>query len=119
MFVLILVSVMLGAVAQVLLKIGAGNIGVLSFALPDLLASVWKMATSLYIVTGMIMYAASFLLWIKVLSTTELSYAYPMVSMGYIVVMFLSWWLLGEQLSFYRLLGVALIITGIYFITKS
>ncbi len=45
---------------------------------------------------GIISYGVSFLLWIKVLSKVELSYAYPMVSLGYVLVMIFSYFSLKK-----------------------
>ncbi|WP_304541769.1 EamA family transporter [Desulforamulus aquiferis] len=62
------------------------------------------------------MYATSLVTWLKVLSTMELSLAYPMVSLGYVLVMVLSFLFLGETFTIHKLLGVAAVITGVMLI---
>jgi multidrug transporter EmrE-like cation transporter len=112
---LILLSVFLGAAAQVLLKVAALNIGNISYSLTGLLALI----TSIYIWAGLFAFTGSFLLWLKVLASVPLSYAYPMVSLGYVFVFLASWLILGETQPPLRFIGLALIISGFFFIALS
>ncbi|MNL86178.1 4-amino-4-deoxy-L-arabinose-phosphoundecaprenol flippase subunit ArnF [compost metagenome] len=54
----------------------------------------------------------------KVLTQAELSYAYPMVSLGYVNVVLLSCFLLQETFTWNKLIGTAIIIIGILVINK-
>ena len=42
----------------------------------------------------------------------DLSYAYPFMSLTFVIVLLLSGWLLSEPLSVPKVLGVALIVVG-------
>lgn len=68
---------------------------------------------------GIISYGVSFLLWIKVLSKVELSYAYPMVSLGYVLVMIFSYFFFKENVTPIRILGVAFIMIGVILVARS
>lgn len=68
---------------------------------------------------GIISYGISFLLWIKVLSKVELSYAYPMVSLGYVLVMIFSYFFFKENITPIRILGVAFIMIGVILVARS
>jgi drug/metabolite transporter (DMT)-like permease len=57
--------------------------------------------------------------WIMALSRVEVSVAYPMLSLGYIVNAFFAWWLFGEALTVSRLVGMGIIIVGVYLVAKS
>ncbi|MCT8976797.1 SMR family transporter [Clostridium sp. CX1] len=118
MIVLILVSVFLGAIGQVLVKYGASSLQ-LNFAASYFIESLIGILKNAPVMCGIISYGVSFLLWIKVLSKVELSYAYPMVSIGYILVMFFSYFLFKENISLMRLMGVALIIVGVILVARS
>jgi multidrug transporter EmrE-like cation transporter len=118
MIVLILVSVFLGAIGQVLVKYGASALE-LNFAGKYLIASIVSILKNIPVMCGIISYGVSFLLWIKVLSKVELSYAYPMVSIGYILVMFFSYFLFKENISVMRVFGVILIIAGVILVARS
>jgi multidrug transporter EmrE-like cation transporter len=52
-------------------------------------------------------------MWIFVLKKLELSIAYPMVSLGYVFVMLLSFYFLQEQLYLTKILGTGLIVSGV------
>ncbi len=54
-----------------------------------------------------------------VLSRTELSFAYPMVAMGYILVFLLSWWLFKDSINLIRIIGLVLIFVGVLLIANS
>ncbi|NLW07306.1 MAG: EamA family transporter [Clostridia bacterium] len=112
---LILASVLLGATAQVLLKIAVLKLGNISYSLIGLL----KLITSIYIWAGLFAFASSFLLWLKVLAAVPLSYAYPMVSLSYVFVFLASWLFLGEAQPPLRFVGLALIISGFFFVAFS
>jgi multidrug transporter EmrE-like cation transporter len=109
-----LVSIVMGAAGQILLKVGTNHIGAFDMNLAGLLA-VFK---SGYIWTGLILFASSFLLWIKVLSVNELSYVYPMVSISYIVVVLASRFLFNEPFSASKLIGLTAIILGVFMINR-
>ncbi len=68
---------------------------------------------------GIISYGFSFLLWIKVLSKVELSYAYPMVSLGYVLIMIFSYFFFKENITPIRIVGVALIMIGVVLVARS
>ncbi len=110
---LALISIAFGAVGQVLLKFGADKVKSLSFTPETFFIDVWKIMKAPQILTGMFFFAMSSLIWIKVLTQTELSSAYPLVSLSYILVAILSFLLLQEQFTVQKILGIAVIITGV------
>ena len=114
MIVLILISVFLGAIGQVLVKYGAVN-----FTIKYLLPSILSILKNLPVMLGIASYGISFLIWIKVLSKVELSYAYPMVSLGYIITMMFSYFMFKENISFIRILGVVFIMLGVILVSRS
>ncbi|MFD3156583.1 SMR family transporter [Haloimpatiens sp. FM7330] len=118
MIVTILISVFLGALGQVLVKVGAPSLN-LNFHGINLFYSIVGILKNLPVMLGIVSYGTSFLLWIKVLSKVELSYAYPMVSLGYVIVMIFSYFLFKENISIMRVVGVLFIIIGVMLIARS
>jgi multidrug transporter EmrE-like cation transporter len=117
---LVLSGVMLNACAQLLLKAGARSVGHFSFSpLGELWNAGLKLATSLPIIGGLSCYVISVVVWIMALSRVEVSVAYPMLSIGYVVNAGLAWWLFGEAVSPMRLAGIGVIIVGVYLVAKS
>ena len=66
-------------------------------------------------------FAAAFvasLFWMAAMTQFELSFAYPFMSLSYVVVMVLSIMFLGEQLTWTKIAGTLIIITGLFVITR-
>jgi multidrug transporter EmrE-like cation transporter len=114
---LILTAVLLGAAGQVILKRGMQIYGEVS------VAGVWSQLIPIFkvpqVTIGFLLYALSSVLWIAVVSNVELSVAYPMVSIAYVVVFVASWLLLGEDIPPLRIAGLAVIVTGVTMISRS
>ncbi len=118
-FALILTGVMLNAGAQLLLKAGVTPLGELSVGLHNLLPTVLKVLMQWPIVAGLACYVVSVGVWIVGLSRVEVSIAYPMLSMGYVVNALLAWWLFGEALGPMRWAGMLLILAGVVVMARS
>jgi multidrug transporter EmrE-like cation transporter len=118
-FALILTGVLLNAVAQLMLKAGADRVGPIALDGPSLLGAARTLAVSLPIAGGLLCYVVSVAVWIVALSRVEVSVAYPMLSIGYIVNAFGAWFLFGEALSAARLTGILVIMLGIWILAGS
>jgi multidrug transporter EmrE-like cation transporter len=57
--------------------------------------------------------------WIIGLSRVEVSIAYPMLSLGYVVNAVAAWWLFGEALGPMRWAGMLLILAGVLVMSRS
>ena len=118
-FSLILTGVLLNAAAQLLLKAGTTRVGEFQFSLENVLPIGVKIAGQWPIIAGLACYGISVVVWIMALSRVPVSLAYPMLSIGYIVNAFAAWWLFGESLTAQKLIGIAVIIVGVWLVAKS
>jgi multidrug transporter EmrE-like cation transporter len=117
---LILTGVGLNAAAQLLLKVATRPLAHFSdFGLQTLRLSMVSLGTSLPFWAGMLCYGTSLLVWLAALSKAPVSTAYPMLSLGYIVVATISVLWLGETLSPAKVLGIALICAGVVLVSRS
>ncbi len=116
---LILLGVLLNAGAQLALKEGMRRIGHFDFVLSNALPIGWQAATNPFVALGLTLYVISVAVWLLVLSRVEVSYAYPMLSVGYIVNAVAAYYLFDENLSLARVSGIFIIIIGVYLITRS
>jgi len=116
---LILLGVLLNACAQILLKTGMNQIGHFTFSPENVLPISLKVIGNFPIMSGLVCYALSVIVWLMVLSRVQVSYAYPMLSIGYIVSALAGYYLLGEDLSLIRMTGIVVIIAGVYLISQS
>lgn len=115
----ILAGVTLNAGAQLLLKAGVNAVGHFEFSRANIVPVGLKLATQLPIVCGLACYVISVVVWIVGLSRVDVSVAYPMLSLGYVVNAFAAWYLFGEVLSAQRLFGIAIILVGVAVLARS
>lgn len=115
-FLLILTNIMLAVSGQTLIKQGIIKIG--SFSTMPLLKFFQKSLLSPLIILGVSFYAVSTLIWFMVLSKVELSVAYPALSLGYILILVVSFVFLDEPLTTAKIIGVLLICSGTFLIFR-
>lgn len=109
----------LNTVAQVLLKTAMNHIGTFSFTLPNIVPVGIKIVTSPFIISGLFCYVLSVAVWLMVLSRNDVSMAYPLTSIAFILTALTACLFLGEHLSLIRVIGIFVIMLGIYLITHS
>ena len=110
------ISIFLGAIAQYLLKLGVAKLSLIRSIELGYVVKVFFLNLSL--LGGLLCYGLSMIFWLYVLSKMELSKAYPMVSLGYIVTLFLGYFFLNEPISLSKTFGILLIMIGVYFVTR-
>lgn len=118
-FALILLGVLLNAGAQLFLKAGMSQIGHFEFSVANALPIAMKIIVNPPIITGLSLYVFSVAVWLLVLSRVQVSFAYPMLSIGYVVNALAAYYLFGEPLTSVRLLGIFIIIAGVYLVAQS
>jgi len=118
-FGLILFGVLLNAFAQLLLKAGVRQIGHFEFSMANAWPVASSLATNYPVLGGLTCYVVSVVVWILALSRVEVSIAYPMLSIGYVVNAGLAWFLFGEAVGPQRLAGIAVIIIGVVIVARS
>jgi len=110
----LLMAIMLGAAGQICLKFGLGKLGSQTpFVVVTAMFRDW------YVLAGFVAYGLSSLMYLFVLSRLDVSYAYPFVAINYIFVTFLAWLILKETVPTLRLVGLAIICTGVLVLSAS
>ena len=118
-WLLILTGVGLNAAAQLLLKFATKPLAhFTNFNADTLVSSVAILSKSLPFWIGMACYGTSVCVWLAALSKAPVSTAYPMLSLGYIVVAAASVAWLGETMTPAKVLGIALICSGVVLLTR-
>jgi multidrug transporter EmrE-like cation transporter len=118
-FALVLTGVLLNAVAQLALKASVSDTGIINLDVQSLLTSAGSLASNLWLWLGLLCYAVSVVVWILALSRVDVSIAYPMLSIGYIVNAVAAWQLFGEPMSLGKVVGIGIIIVGVYVLARS
>jgi len=119
-FAFIISGVLLNACAQLFLKAGTNALG----GAIHLTAANWfqtfvKVITQLPILAGLTCYAVSLVVWIIGLSRTDVTIAYPMLSLGYVVSALGAWMFLGEIIPPQRLVAIGFIMVGVVLLART
>ncbi|MCB0190520.1 MAG: EamA family transporter [Anaerolineae bacterium] len=112
-----LFSIMLLSAGQTSLKFGLNAIGGVS--LSDGLGGIFKLLQTPWIIVGFGLYGLSAVLWLDVLSKLDFSLAFPMVGLTYVFTLLIGRFFFGETVGWERMLGVAFILCGIFFLVRS
>ena len=116
---LIMLGVLRNAGAQLLLKAGMRRIGYFEFAWANFVPIGLQVGANPFVLAGLFAYVLSVAVWLLVLSRVEVGFAYPMLSVGYIVNAVAGYYLFQENLSLTRITGILIIIAGVYLVTRS
>lgn len=119
-FAFIITGVLLNAVAQLLLKAGTNALGgAIHLTMDNWFATGVKVISQLPILAGLACYAISLVVWIIGLSRTDVTIAYPMLSLGYVVSALGAWLFLGEVVSVQRLVAIGVIMVGVALLART
>ena len=114
-----MLGVLLNATAQLLLKAGTNRVGEFAFAWENVIPIGVKLALNPPILGGLACYVVCVVVWILALSRVPVSVAYPMLSVGYVVNAVAAYYLLGEAVTPLRLVGIGVIIVGVFIVARS
>jgi len=109
-------SIFLGGIAQILLKCGVRNARVSSGE--KLGHWALRLLTSWWIWAWGLSFAVATVLWLLAVSQINISYAFPLLSAGYVLVAILSRIFLGEKVSWKRWAAIVLICLGVVLIAN-
>lgn len=114
----ILISVFLAVVGQLLLKMGMLRVGKFSLNISSLVHQYSRILLNPFVIAGLVGFFISMLVWLYVLSRMELSFAYPFVALNYVLILFGSYFLFKETITPLRVVGVVVIIIGVYLVSR-
>jgi multidrug transporter EmrE-like cation transporter len=108
----LLIAISLGATGQVALKHG------MRYAQVTGLGALLQAVFTPYVLLGLGLYAVSSGFWLVVLSKWKLSYAYPMIAISYIGVVFLSRLVFSEKVAPLQWLGIVMMCLGLVLVVR-
>ncbi|GIP35756.1 EamA family transporter [Paenibacillus sp. J2TS4] len=106
---ILLCNIILLVSGQTLFKLGIQQAGGLVWA---------RIVTSYYILGGLALYGMATALWFVVLSRLPLSVAYPLQSIAYVLALLVAGFLFGETVTLTRWVGIAIILIGVYVVSR-
>lgn len=117
--VLILFTVSSNAAAQIMLKRGMMQLGALDQLGSNYIAIIFGTVFQPWIFAGFCTFVVSMASHLVVLSRVELSFAYPFLSIAYVIVGVYAYLVFGEDIGLLRVAGFGLICAGTVLISLS
>ncbi|MDD3569486.1 MAG: SMR family transporter [Lachnospiraceae bacterium] len=117
--ILIIISVLLNCSAQLAMKKGMMGVGEISGGLSSLISAVPSMITNWFLWISMLCYGVSIVIWMIVLSKVDVSYAYPFLSIGYVISAVVGYYFFAENITPIRVAGIFVICIGVILISRS
>lgn len=117
--VFILFTVATNAAAQLMLKQGMTTLSPSVLGQENIILKLLMIVFSPWVFFGLATFVISMASHMFVLSKVDLSFAYPFLSLAYVLVAVLAWQLFGEELGAYKIVGIAFICIGTVLIAQS
>lgn len=97
------------SIGQILFKLAAGSY--------QTGQPLWRLIWNPYLISAGFVYVAATVMWVWQLRFVPINQAYPVFALAFVVVPLLGWFLLGEKVHLYYVLGVVLIMAGVVLAT--
>jgi len=119
-FPLVLLGVFLNTIAQLALKAGVTRVDAFGgFTWANIFSLGMQVFANPWVITSLLCYGISVLIWMLVLAKIPVSIAYPMISLGYIFNAIAAHYWLNEDMNFLRIAGIIIILIGVVLISRS
>lgn len=106
---ILLISVSFTSVGQIVLKKGLLNFG----AIDGLGMRFFQMLVNPHVMIGILFAIMGWTVYVTALSKSDLSYAYPIWSLTYVIVPLLSLFIFKESISLLKMGGIGFIFLGV------
>lgn len=115
MILLFFLSIVLNVFANIMLKNGVVSQGGFVLESSRLLSEILRVAKNPFIWAGLISYGVSFTIWLRILTLVDISRAYPIfATFVFLLTTLGSLLFLKEVISPIRILGILIMLLGIY-----
>ena len=116
-FLLVAAAICLTVTGELFLKSGMNRVGAVN--MHDLLATIRRAVALPQIWVGFGFVFGGAMIWLSAISRAPLSWAYPILSLGYVLILVLSRLFLGETVPLTRWLGTLIIVAGVWLVFRS
>jgi drug/metabolite transporter (DMT)-like permease len=93
--------------------------GALQFSVVDAPALILRMATSPYVIAGLLIYGLGTFFWLIFISRVPLSYSYPFISLGVLLGLLAAWGIFHEQIPPLRWIGMLVVCAGVLLVART
>ncbi|MEW6202081.1 MAG: SMR family transporter [bacterium] len=118
-FILLFTSIAFAITGQLLMKAGILRVEGIDFSRGNIPGQMLRLVTCPQIIFGLVVFAVSMIFYLAAISKLDISMAYPMVSINYVLIQIFSKIFFHEKINLYRVFGVLFIISGVVLISRS
>ncbi|MAG14837.1 MAG: hypothetical protein CL874_03035 [Dehalococcoidales bacterium] len=117
---LVLICILCASVGQIILKSGMSQVGEIN-SVRHLFNfnTLFHVFTNPRVLLGILCYAAIAVLWLGALSTLNVSFVYPLMSLAYVITALIAFVFLREHIAPLHWLGIILVVGGCFLITRT
>ncbi len=117
---LVVICIVFGAIGQILMKSGMSQIGPIG-GLSKLTSpnTVFSIFTNVFVIGGLLLYAIAAFLWLGALSNLNVSFMYPLLSLGYVLAALMGLIFLKEDITMLRWAGIVFVVAGSFMILRT
>lgn len=112
-------TIVLNALAQIFLRMGLKDVELAELVAQRNFGSLFNTLISVPVLAGIGCFVVALVFWFLAISRLPASVAYPMISVGYVLVVLLAWAMLNEPIGWQKLTGSTVIIVGVVIISKA
>lgn len=116
---IIILSILMSSTAHIFLKKGMMSHAFNAVKSDSIIGLVWTVGTNPWVIGGMFLHVSALVVWLWALSKVDISFAYPFLALGYVLVSAMAWFWLGEELNSMKILGMGIIIVGILILARA
>lgn len=116
-YAMLLIASALTVVGEVLLKLGINQVNARVGAFSFEPATLFVTFTEWRVLLGFALVFGGALFWLGVISRVDLSFAYPLLALNYVLVLIPSRLLLGELITPTKVIGALIVVAGVVVIT--
>jgi drug/metabolite transporter (DMT)-like permease len=117
---LVFICILCAAGGQTAMKSGMNQVGEIG-SLGQLFNphTLFHIFTNLRVLAGLFLYVIALVLWLGALSTLDVSFMYPLLSLAYVITAILAFIFLKENITLLHWVGIFLVVGGCFLIIKT
>lgn len=114
----ILATIALAVYSQMIMRWRVGLAGTLPGGFAGKITFIWSVLAQPWTISAIVATFLSGCCWMLAMSKFEISYAYPWVSLNFVLVILLAMLFFNETLSPWKIVGCLFIIAGIFCVSR-
>ncbi len=118
-FIFIIITVILNAASQLLMKAGMTQVGQAELSASRIGGLLWNAATNPFVLAGLVTMTLSMGTHLMSLSRFDVSFAFPFLSVAYVIVAAWGYFIWGESMNLTRVIGIGTILAGTVILSQS